>query len=402
MVETQVALALIDIAETTLIVMMVCHFDDTNPSGGLEKQTRMLGEALRKAGEDVVILGSTRKFSRVGWSDDQGVPVRLFWTYATPQISGRYLPASLLWAAQLLIWVFFNRARIDVLHIHQIRIHAFVAAIARRLWGIPNILKSATGGSGADIRAIGTRKYFGAWGRRFIIANADRFVATTLSIAEDLLAWGVPQEKIVIIPNGLQMRPVESGETPEARARRFVFLGRLDKDKNVVNLAQAATGMPADKDFHLDFYGTGSLEREVAEILQRDERGRATLKGWHPSPESILGHYGYLLLPSNAEGLSNAMLEAMAQGVVPLTTRVSGCVDHIKPGENGFFFDGVDKESMCAGLIAIAGVPVMQWSELSRRAADYAREHFDIAVVRDRYRSLYAELALQREQSGDA
>lgn len=402
MAKTQAVLVLTDIAETTLIVMVVCHFDDTNPSGGLEKQTRMLGEALRKAGEDVVILGSTRKFSRAGWSDDQGVPVRLFWTYTTPQISGRYLPASLLWAAQLLLWVFVNRSRIDVLHMHQLRIHAFVAAIARRFLGIPNILKSATGGAGADIRTIGTRKYFGAAGRRFVIANADRFVATTLSIEEDLLAWGVPQEKIVIIPNGLQMRPVESGDAPEARARRFVFLGRLDEDKNVVSLAQAATGMPADKDFHLDFYGTGSLEREVEEILERDGRGRATLKGWHPNPESILGCYGYLLLPSNAEGLSNAMLEAMAQGVVPLTTRVSGCIDHIKDGENGFFFDGVDRESLRAGLIAIAGVPVARWSELSRRAADYAREHFDIAVVRDRYRSLYAELVPRRQQAGDA
>lgn len=378
-----------------MIVMMICHYDDSNPSGGLEKQARMLARSLRAAGEDVVVLGSTRKFSRAGWSDDDGVPVRLFWTYTTPQISGRYLPAALLWAAQLLLWVFRNRARIDLIHVHQLRIHAFVAALARKFWGIPNILKSATGGSGADIRVIGTRKYFGAAGRRFVIAHGDRFVATTRSIEEDLTRWGVPAEKIVIIPNGLRIGPAEAGDAPETRAHRFLFLGRLDADKNVAALAAAAADMPQQAKFQLDFYGAGDLEAEVEAISRRDPAGRVRLHGWHSDPDDILGRYGYLLLPSNAEGLSNAMLEAMVRGVVPVTTRVSGCVDHITPNENGLFLEGTDRASLHAGLSIITSLPTQEWSRLSSATSDYATRHFDILAVRDRYLALYAELAAQ-------
>jgi len=383
-----------------VIVMMICHYDDSNPSGGLEKQARMLALSLRAAGEDVVVLGSTRKFSRAGWSDDEGVPVRLFWTYTTPQISGRYLPAALLWAAQLLLWVFRNRARIGLIHVHQLRIHAFVAAVARKFWGIPNILKSATGGTGADIRVIGTRKYFGAAGRRFVIAHGDRFVATTRSIKEDLLRWGVPAEKIAVIPNGLKIGPAEAGDAPEMRARHFLFLGRLDEDKNVTALAAAAADMPPEAKFQLDFYGAGNLEAEVEAISRRDPAGRVGLRGWHSDPDDILGRYGYLLLPSNAEGLSNAMLEAMVRGVVPVTTRVSGCVDHITPNENGLFLDGVDRASLHAGLSVLTSLPVQEWSRLSNAASDYARVRFDMDSVRDQYRALYARFIRGRSVMG--
>ena len=178
-----------------MIVMMICHYDDTNPMGGLEKQARLLSRGLRSSGYNVVVLASTRQFFRAGWTCDDGVPVRSFWTYTTPQVSGRHLPAALVWAIQILIWIFLNRSKVSVLHCHQIRIHAFIAATASRLWRIPSILRSAVGGTGADIRAIGSRKYFGPVGRRFIIRNTDVFIAITPAIKDDLLLYGVPSIK---------------------------------------------------------------------------------------------------------------------------------------------------------------------------------------------------------------
>ena len=372
-----------------MIVMAVCHFDDTNLNGGLEKQVRLLSRTLKAAGEDVVILASTRKWSRAGWHEEGGVPVRLFWTYTTPQISGRYLPASLLWAAQLLLWVTLNRARIDVLHIHQIRIHAFVAALARRWFGIPNILKSGTGGEGADIRAIGTHKYFGAAGRRFVIAHGDVFIATTQSIREDLLHWGVPDEHIEVVPNGFDMPAPQEGAPAAERLKRLLFLGRFEDDKNVIPLAEAAIG----RDFELDFYGGGWQEEALKDVCARDPSGRVAVKGWISDPERIIGEYGFLLLPSNAEGLSNSMLEAMSQGVVPVATRVSGCIDHIEDGVNGFFLEGTDSESLTQGLERVGDVSLEEWRKMSRATMDYARSRFDMKVVGAAYRGIYDRLA---------
>ena len=61
-----------------MIVMLICHYDDTNSLGGLEKQARLLSRVLRSSGHDVVVLASTRKLFRAGWTDDDGIPVRYF------------------------------------------------------------------------------------------------------------------------------------------------------------------------------------------------------------------------------------------------------------------------------------------------------------------------------------
>jgi len=376
-----------------MIVMMICHYDDTNSSGGLDQQARLLSRALRAVGEDVVVLASTRKRANAGWSTDEGVPVRLFWTYASPQASGRYLPAALIWAAQLLVWVIANRARIAVIHGHQMRIHAFVAALARRLFKIPTILKSALGGAGSDIYAIGTRKYLGAPGRRFVIRNTDCFVATTETIRSDLLAYHVPAERIRLIPNGTII-PTTNDAAPDARrARKCLYLGRFSREKNVAALARAAARVGAEGALEVDFFGRGDEEAQIDAAIRAGSGARVANNGWIADPATVLSDYGYVLLSSHIEGLSNTMIQAMSHGLVPVATRVSGCIEHLCDGETGFFFEGDDEASLARGLAAIAEVPPERWCRMSEAARRYAVENFDIAAICGAYRTLYAELA---------
>lgn len=376
-----------------MIVMMICHYDDTNSSGGLDKQARLLSRTMRAAGQEVVMLASTRKWARAGWTHDEGVPVRYFWTYASPQVSGRYLFAALIWAVQLMLWVFWNRRKISILHCHQIRIHAFVAAIASKFLSIPSVLKSATGGAGADIKAISSRKYFGLRGGRFIVKNATSFIATTHSIEEDLTAFGVPQQKICIIPNGLRLPPHDQTTPDRARASRALFLSRLAPDKNAPVLALAALDWTAKNGCNVDFWGAGIMRKQLeAAIATGGEQSRVRFCGYAANPSEVLNQYGYLLLASNAEGLSNSMLEAMAHGVVPVTTKVSGCIDHIIPGVSGFFFDGVEQCSLLNGLRHLDQVTIEEWQAMSQRVKDYAYAHFDIDKVVDAYIKLYEQL----------
>ncbi len=376
-----------------MVVMVVCHFDDTNPGGGLEKQAGLLSQRLRDQGERVVLLSSTRSPLRTGWQQINGVPVRLFWTYSTPQISGRYLPAALIWAAQVALWLLLNRAHIRIVHCHQLRIHAFVAALATRLLGIPSILKSATGGDGADIRVIGSHKYFGAAGRRFVVRNATKFIATTESIRDDLLRWGVPDTKIAVVPNGIdRSRLTQPPRSARQRHQRCLYLGRLDQDKNVLALAAAALRHCRELDLTLDFYGKGAQRAELEALIADHADNRVRYCGFVDDVAAVLPDYGYLLLPSNAEGLSNSMIEAMWFGVVPITTRVSGCVDHIEPGVDGLFMTGVDAGSLSATLQGIADIDTESWLRMSKAAQAKSQSRFDLDVIGSAYRQLYAEL----------
>lgn len=376
-----------------MIAMCVCHFDDTNSCGGLEKQAELLSRTLQARGEEVVILTSTRKYSRAGWQEINGLRVRFFWTYTTPQVSGKKLPASLIWALQLFLWVMFNRKLITAFHSHQIRIHAFVGALVQQLWDIPHILKSATGGAGADIKTIGSHKYFGARGRRYLIRNTRIFIATTETIAQDLRNYDVPEESIRVIPNGLHIPDQITVAPNEQRWRQALFMGRIEEDKNIIAFARAALRQANRPGGSVDIYGSGSLVGELEMLLSKYPHSVVRYRGFSSDILQVLSGYGWTFLPSSAEGLSNAMLEAMACGVVPITTRVSGCVDHIKPGENGFFFEGLDDESLARGIKQAANTRYEQWQAMSAAARLHAERHFSLEAVSADYVAVYQELA---------
>jgi len=376
-----------------MIVMCVCHFDETNAYGGLEKQAKLLSQRLLGRVRDLIVIASTRELSRAKHYESHGLKTRLFWTYTTPQVSGKKLPASLVWALQVLMWTFWNRKKITVFHSHQIRIHAFVGAIAQKYWGIPHVAKSASGGPGADIKTIGSHKYFGRRGRDFIIRNTQAFIATTQSIRDDLLEYGVPDHKIAVIPNGLSF-PAEAPRFAK-RSKRCVFLGRLSSDKNILKLAMAAEAVMLNTDYYLDIYGQGELRPELEKLLHDRDMKHVSYKGFVENTFELLPQYGWLMLPSDAEGLSNAMLEAMACGVVPLTTRVSGCVDHIIPDETGYFFQDVSPQSLIEGISLICGAPESRWETLSDNVRRYSAARFSIDRVADEYIKLYRILGIK-------
>jgi L-malate glycosyltransferase len=380
-----------------MIVMCICHFDETNSSGGLDKQARLLSKALAESGEEIVVISSTRKLENAKWSImDGGARCRLFWTYASPQLAGRHLPAAIIWAAQILLWIVINRKRISVVHGHQIRVHAFVMAVANLMFGIPTVLKSATGGAGADIRAISSRKYLGRRGLRFIVRHTSSFVAISNSVRQDLESFGVPSDKVIDIPNGALMPIAASAGRAEARWRRCAYLGRVAADKNVIALARASTKVIPGLGLTLDIYGGGKDVALLTKVLSGEQGRNVTYRGHVSDVPSVLNNYGWLLLPSNAEGLSNAMIEAMIAGVVPVTTRVSGCIDHIDPGITGYFLDGVDEPSIEKGLQLISQTTMSDWRRMSHAVEEYARRHFDITGVALAYQRLYRSLETTR------
>ena len=136
----------------------------------------------------------------------------------------------------------------------------------------------------------------------------------------------------------------------------------------------------------------------VEAILADHSDSGVRYAGFVEDTSAVLPDYGWLLLPSDAEGLSNAMIEAMAAGVVPVTTRVSGCVDHIVPGRTGFFLEGVDDSSLQAGLRQIGSRSPADWRAMSIPVGDHARAHFEIGKVVERYRDLYQSLPERPQQ----
>lgn len=141
-----------------------------------------------------------------------------------------------------------------------------------------------------------------------------------------LAKLGVPERVIRVIPNGVDVDKYSPGPSPkreELGARRlFSYIGRLDPEKNVDDLVAAFLAVRPPAGLKLVVVG-GGAERRRLERRYRDPQVVFTGPITDEAERiAILRASDAFFLPSDVEGLSLAMLEAMACGVATVATDV--------------------------------------------------------------------------------
>jgi glycosyltransferase involved in cell wall biosynthesis len=166
---------------------------------------------------------------------------------------------------------------------------------------------------------------------------------------------------------------------------RLCYVGRLDiNSKRITDLvlvveALANGGVKAK----LTIIGTGAAAEELRRrMMPFVEDGRVVFLG-QLSPEEVwaaLGEEHIFLLPSAYEGLSGALLEAMSHQIAPISTKVSGSVDVIEDGVNGFLVSVGDISAMASriGLLDNDRVALRQMALEARKSV---QERFSTEAV---------------------
>jgi glycosyltransferase involved in cell wall biosynthesis len=160
--------------------------------------------------------------------------------------------------------------------------------------------------------------------------RADRIVVPSPSTAEVAHKKAdVPNEKIVVIPNGVDVPherpPLKFGQPPH----RVVFIGRLDPVKRLPDLLQAVKLLNGF--VHLDVYGDGIERSKLARQIDESQIAPlVTMRGSINGPQEALRDAELLILPSEAEGFGLVLIEAMAAGVPVVATDVPGIRDVVQ------------------------------------------------------------------------
>lgn len=151
--------------------------------------------------------------------------------------------------------------------------------------------------------------------------------------------------------------------------KEIVSVGRLSKEKNQLLLLQAFKKIhEIIPDYSLCIYGSGPLESMINEFIINNELNNKIyiIKGKTKITELINGA-SLFVLPSNTEGMPNALIEAMSMGLLSISTDcpIYGPRYLIKHGENGYLtpVNNVDK---LAEIIIYA---------LNNRGADIIRQN---------------------------
>jgi len=278
-----------------------------------------------------------------------GIPVSHPRTLFVPRLwHGAWGP---LYAASILPGLARYRGKVDVVLGSWAYPDGFAAVIAARLLGVPCVVKL----HGSDINVMaklsGPRRQT-AWA----LARAARVVAVSRALVDEVVALGVPRDRVALVMNGVDPELFHVRDRAAARSELGVpsgplalYVGNLKSEKGVLDLAQAwrevARALP---DAQLAIVGGGPLRGALETALPP----RTTLFGPRPLAEipTWMAACDVLVLPSHVEGTPNVVLEALACGRRVVATAVGGVPDLITSETVGALAPPRQPEALAARL----------------------------------------------------
>lgn len=221
-------------------------------------------------------------------------------------------------------------------------------------------------------------------------ALAYRVVTYTPNMAREL---GLDPESSKVYPHGARYVDTEefSVQIPfEEREDVVGFVGRLDEEKGIRELAEVAKRLPEGVKFR--FVGDGPLYEWLASELQEEiETGNVELAGWvdHEDVPEELNRMKLLIMPSQpTEGLPTTVLESMACGTPVYATPVSGVPDVVREGETGFVMDDRTVDAIAERLSLLFETDL---SPLSTQCREEVASKFSFENAVGRYRAFFSE-----------
>lgn len=334
----------------------------------------------RAATEDLVTAGAFRLL----WSTlviALTRPVRFLNALAlslrigSPGIKARLLPLIYLMEACLLA----RRLRakgIRHLHNHIGRNSAAVAMLASVISGVPY---SMTVHGPTEFDMPGTLALHEKVSRSAFTIAVGHFGKSQLMRWSPQSAWS----KIHVVRCGLNEEFLSIEPDPVPDNRRVVMIGRIVEQKGHLVLIEAVRKLIAEGiEIEVQIIGQGPLRGVVEAAIAKHRLGDSIkLLGWKTSPEIrqlILESRG-MVLPSFAEGLPVALMEAMALGRPVISTHVASIPELIEPGVNGWLVPPGAIDELAAALKQMLTTPVQKLTQLGRAGRTRVLQQHDAA-----------------------
>lgn len=354
--------------------LTIVHVDaETSFSGG-EVQVFLLMEGLRARGHrNVLVCPGGSAAARE--ASARGIEVRA--------VSMR---SDLDLAAVIGLKREFTSAEADIAHLHTGRA-TWLGSLAAKRTGIPAI----------STRRMDRRVKRG-WRTRRIYGQLARVAAISPAVRQRLIDGGVPAEKVSVIwssvdPAGLEVHAVreDTRRTLGITDERTVALTlcSLVERKGIDVLLNALVLQP---DLSLWIGGDGP-ERSKLEALAASLNlsSRVQFLGQRADKADLLDACDLFVLPSRAEGLGVAALEAMALGRAVVASSVGGLGEVVVHGETGRLVAPEDPDALAGALGELVQDAELR-ARLGEAGAERVRQHFLAERMVHDYEKLYREV----------
>lgn len=159
------------------------------------------------------------------------------------------------------------------------------------------------------------------------------------------------QNSIIVSGSGVNIDNYQYIDYPKNNGvTRFIYVGRIMKDKGIDELLKAARILLNDR-YNVTFDFVGFCESGYDEVIDRHVReGIITFHGPQKDVKQYIAQSHALVLPSHHEGLSNVLLEASAIGRPVIASNIPGCIETFEDRVTGFSFEVRDTQSLLITL----------------------------------------------------
>jgi len=357
--------------------------------GGAEKQLSSVLQRLPSLGIEAMVITRRHDDSPV---DDfvDGIPVHRV------TVGGQRELASVTYTVKTLAAL--HRFRPDVVHAFELRSPATTAVAYRALSGTPVVAKVLRGGTLGDIELLSQSRLDRLRLSR-VLRSIDAFAVISQEIDAELETAGVGSDRRHFIPNGVDVakyRPASTEERTAARERLglgagpvALFAGRLEREKRIDDLIrlwprirQALPGAT------LAVVGTGSQEEE----LRRELETGVLLAGKQMDMGPWFAAADCFVLPSESEGLSNSLLEAMASGLPCVATSV-GAAPELLGGGRGRLIAPDDMDALAKAIVGALSQDPASSATQAEELHQLISENYSIDATAKKLAALYRHLA---------
>lgn len=218
--------------------------------------------------------------------------------------------------------------------------------------------------------------------------------AAVIALSEEWKEYLVPRlcspEQVAVLHNAVQVPEGVSFK----QNNTVLFLGRLDSNKSPDVLIRAAASVTS-RFSNIKFLFAGDGDKSSYQALARDlgVEEHCEFLGWVPDTETLFKRSSIFCLPSRAEGMPMALLEAMAHGLVPVVSPVGGIPSLVENGTNGYLIPVGDSGVLAETLISLFSNPSL-CARLGASARRTIQNHFSMDAHLDKLELLYRKVAI--------
>jgi glycosyltransferase involved in cell wall biosynthesis len=355
------------------------------------------------SGQTTHVLTLTRELVQRGHAVSVVLPDYLKSTIVSfAQSGGRAMPLplrKLVWkpAAVTGLVRLIRSEKFDVVHVHS-QEAGIPGRLIARLAGARRIVYTP---QTIDIWRVNFQRLYELI-ERALAYRTDRIISVNHQDRERLIEWGIPEHKVVTIPNGIETRHLQDspalaqlrGITGAPEGSLIVMqIGRLSAQKDPLAFVEGATMVLRElPETHFVMVGEGPLRQAVLDKIhdfQLDANFHLT--GRVENAAALLQIADLVTLTSRWEGLPYSLLEAMAYSKPFVTTEVNGIRDLIEPGPGGRIVPPGEIAAWSENVIALLKDPILR-AELGERGREHLVASYTLAVMVDKIEKLYLDL----------